>query len=155
MEQLNPIPTQEVGLITRHAYNQLLSICLGRLPEEACGIVARRTSAPSDDPSAASPIDTIIPIRNIHSNPRTAFQFDPAEWTSAYYEMQTNRQSLVGLFHSHPSTEAIPSSLDQAGFWPASSISYWIISLADRSTPHIQPYRRTHEGFEPLELVLA
>ncbi|MDQ0058431.1 M67 family metallopeptidase [Paenibacillus harenae] len=155
MEQLNRIPIHEVGLITRQAYNQLLSICLGSLPEEACGIVASRTSAPGDDLSAASPIDTIIPIRNIHSSPRTAFKFDPEQWTSAYYEMQTNRQSLVGLFHSHPSTEAIPSSLDQAGFWPASSISYWIVSLADRSSPRIQPYRRIHGGFEPLELVFA
>ncbi|WP_337101529.1 M67 family metallopeptidase [Paenibacillus sp. YIM B09110] len=152
MELSHTIPNHEVGLITKQAYDQLLSICISRLPEEACGIVASRIAVHDGEQAL---IDTVIPIRNIHNTPHKAFTFDPAEWTAAYYNMQTNRQSLVGLFHSHPSTEAIPSSLDQAGFWPASSVSYWIISLADRSAPHIQPYRRTNAGFEPIELVFA
>lgn len=148
------------GIISKAAYVRLVQICIDAKPLEACGIVASSGAS-----SAASPvltgeavlpvIDTIIPIKNIHINPTYAFSFDPAEWTAAYYEMQTNRQSLVGLFHSHPRTEPIPSSFDTEGFLPASELSYWIVSLRNPEAPHVQPYRRIQGVFVPLQLVLT
>lgn len=151
---------QTKGIITKAAYEQLLRICKEASPLEACGIVAS-----SNTHSAASHtsqegielpiIDFIIPITNIHINPTHAFTFDPSEWTAAYYSMQTSRQSLVGLFHSHPSTEAIPSISDTEGFLPASELSYWIVSLKNSDNPHVQPYRRTQGAFHPVQLVLA
>ncbi|MGM0881173.1 MAG: M67 family metallopeptidase [Bacillota bacterium] len=153
--------TQLKGIITKSAYDRLLQICIDEMPLEACGIVAGSFaySAASSDPNGATGrlpvIDTIIPIKNTHANPTYAFAFDPAEWTAAYFEMQTNRQSLVGLFHSHPRTDAIPSSSDTEGFLPASELSYWIVSLRNIDAPHVQPYRRSQGAFEPLRLVLA
>lgn len=146
--------TQLKGIITKSAYDRLIQICIDEKPLEACGIVA---SSFAYSAAAGRPpvIDTIIPIKNTHVNPTYAFAFDPAEWTAAYFEMQTNRQSLVGLFHSHPRTDAIPSSSDTEGFLPASGLSYWIVSLRNLDAPHVQPYRRTQGAFVPLQLVLA
>lgn len=141
---------QTKGYITKPAYDRLIQICADSKPLEACGIVASSYTA------AVYPIiDTIIPITNTHIDPTHSFSFDPAEWTTAYYEMQKNRQTLVGLFHSHPRTEAVPSSSDSEGFLPASELSYWIISLRNSEAPHVQPYRRSQGAFIPLQLVLA
>lgn len=153
--------TQLKGIITKTAYDRLIQICIDEKPLEACGIVASSlaSSTASSDPTGAAGrilvVDTIIPIKNTHINPTYSFSFDPAEWTAAYFQMQTNRQSLVGLFHSHPRTDAIPSSSDTEGFLPASELSYWIVSLRNRDAPRVQPYRRTQGEFVPLELVLA
>lgn len=144
---------QTKSIITKDAYDLLIGICKNALPMEACGILASSEDALRDEDPYI--IDTVIPITNKHIDPTHSFTFDPAEWTSAYYAMQKNRQKLVGLFHSHPRTEAIPSSSDSEGFLPASELSYWIVSLRSSETPHVQPYRRSEGAFIPMELVLT
>lgn len=151
---------QNKGFITKSAYEKLIQICAKAKPREACGIVASSHTAlaPTAQLSGATDyhvIDTVIPITNTHIDPTHSFSFDPAEWTTAYYEMQKNRQTLVGLFHSHPRTEAVPSSSDSEGFLPASELTYWIISLQNSEAPHVQPYRRSQGTFVPLQLVLT
>ncbi|WP_051250755.1 M67 family metallopeptidase [Paenibacillus harenae] len=143
------------GMITKEAYELLIRICSEANPQEACGILASCQTPDSSDAVHPLVIDTVIPIRNAHTSPGNAFSFDPAEWTRAYYDMQKNRQSLVGLFHSHPRTKALPSTSDADGFMPASSLSYWIVSLQDEENPQVQPYVREHGAFIPLVLVLA
>lgn len=151
---------QMKGFITNSAYEQLIRICMKARPLEACGIVVSSHSN-SSSPKLLSEatdylvVDTIIPITNTHINPTYSFSFDPAEWTAAYYDMQKNRQTLVGLFHSHPRTAAVPSSSDSEGFLPASELSYWIVSLQNSEAPHVQPYSRSQGSFIPLQLVLT
>ncbi|WP_082360662.1 Mov34/MPN/PAD-1 family protein [Bacillus sp. FJAT-28004] len=147
---------QPSGCITKSAYEQLIRICADAKPLEACGIMA--SSHSSDSISADRKdvvIDIVIPIKNIHDDPMHSFSFDPAEWTNAYYAMQKNRQTLVGLFHSHPRTKAIPSSSDSNGFLPASELSYWIVSLLNNEAPDVKPYRRSEGSFIPLQLMLT
>lgn len=148
---------QSYAYITKEAYERLVKLCLDAKPIEACGILAG-PAVDSGDTAGHAPaavIDTVIPITNTHINPTYAFSFDPSEWTAAFYDMQKNRQSLVGLFHSHPKTEAIPSSSDTEGFLPASELTYWIISLKDSQNPAVQPYRRERSSFVPLQLMFA
>lgn len=140
--------------ITQLAYEKLVSICLDAKPLEACGILASSNIA-REAAGGKIIVDTVIPITNTHIDPTHSFTFDPSEWTAAYYSMQKNRQSLVGLFHSHPRTDATPSSSDSEGFLPASELSYWIVSLRSSEKPEIKPYRRIDGQFIPLELVLA
>lgn len=147
------------GYMTKAVYDQLIQICREAAPSEACGIAASSFAYPDRSETNGiihfPIIDTIIPITNTHINPSHAFSFDPIEWTAAYFEMQKNRQSLVGLFHSHPTTPAIPSSSDTEGFLPASELSYWIVSLEDAEAPQVMPYRRVQGAFVPMQLVLA
>lgn len=147
---------QTRGCITKSAYERLIQICADAQPLEACGIMASSQSLHSiaTDQNEAI-IDIVIPITNNHNDPMHSFSFDPTEWTAAYYDMQKNRQTLVGLFHSHPRTKAIPSSSDTDGFLPASELSYWIVSLENMKSPDVKPYRRSEGSFIPLQLVLA
>ncbi|OUS77578.1 hypothetical protein B1748_07200 [Paenibacillus sp. MY03] len=133
--------------ITKAAYSMLLDYCGSILPNEACGVLAREKERHS--------IDIILPIRNIHPHPSDSFYFDPEEWTAACFSMEKNRQQLVGFFHSHPNTAAIPSNRDGEGFHFHSGFQYWIISLTDPSAPVVQPYRHQDGVFMPAQLVFA
>lgn len=133
--------------ITRKAFHELIDICQSSLPQEACGVLAV-----SDDRTS---IDVVIPIRNVHEQPSRSFSFDPAQWTEVFFDMQKNRQRLVGFFHSHPGSEAFPSLRDNAGFVPASGLTYWIVSLKGDEAPVVRPYQKKEACFESLTLVLA
>lgn len=139
-------PVNSPGSITKNAYEQLIDICRNALPIEACGLVAI-------SPGSSS-IDIVIPIRNVHDQPGDSFSFDPKEWTASYYDMQHKRQQLVGFFHSHPHTEAVPSNRDSSGFLPSAQLSYWIISLMNKEAPQVQPYLLVDGAFQQLNLII-
>ncbi|WP_308634672.1 Mov34/MPN/PAD-1 family protein [Paenibacillus silvisoli] len=144
-----PAPPFSHATITSDAYRLLVENCSLSLPNEACGILA------SDAASPASPskhtVTAIYPIQNRSSSPRSRFDFEPAAWIEACYSMQKNRQSLVGYFHSHPSSLPLPSPSDLRGLH-ASSTTYWIVSLLQPNSPIIQPYWVEGGTFTPLML---
>jgi Predicted metal-dependent protease of the PAD1/JAB1 superfamily len=139
-------------IITHQAYEQLLTLCRKALPRETCGVLAG-TEASESNPATVTHIHA---VSNIHEDPLRSFRFHPEEWVSVYYDMQKNRQTLVGFFHSHPTASALPSKRDALGL-PASGnqLSYWIISMASGHAPIVQPYRLDHQTFSPLALMLT
>ncbi|MFF2481580.1 M67 family metallopeptidase [Paenibacillus sp. NPDC058071] len=143
--------------ITQEALRETIELCRAAWPQEACGILLspspmHKESLDPFDP----PIEAVRPIANTHRDPLHSFAFDPAEWTAAYYDTQKSRQKISGFFHSHPSSEALPSVRDVRGYWPADdSLSYWIVSLSNLGEPVVRPFARTKDGFQPLALVFA
>ncbi|MFF2887833.1 Mov34/MPN/PAD-1 family protein [Paenibacillus sp. NPDC057967] len=133
--------------ITVDAYEQLLAVCARPYPHEACGVLARSETSES--------IDIVLPIQNVHKQPEVSFAFHPAEWTHTFFGIQKNRQQLVGFFHSHPHSLALPSIHDYAGFTSHAGITYWIVSLQETGSPVTQPYRMRGGRFMPIPLVLA
>ncbi|MDQ6423301.1 M67 family metallopeptidase [Paenibacillus sp. LHD-117] len=138
---------ESTGRITKETYDRLIRTCEQALPDEACGVLAQGPESEA--------IDIVIPIRNVHPSPSVSFSFDPEEWTAAYFNMQKNRQSLVGFFHSHPHTAATPSYRDSRGFLHESGLTYWIVSLTPGASPDVKPYRPVQGSFVPIPLVLA
>ncbi|GKU79777.1 Mov34/MPN/PAD-1 family protein [Paenibacillus sp. L3-i20] len=133
--------------LTKSAFDDLIRISSLALPFEACGVVAR-----SEHGDAA---DIILPIRNVHSSPSNSFKFDPEEWTNVFFAIQRNRQTLVGIYHSHPQSAPDPSLRDYSGFVPASDLSYWIVSLNSELHPLVKTYMKTTDSFKPIPLVLT
>ena len=139
--------------ITKDAYKELIAICHRLLPNEACGILISEPDAPE---SSEMLVSSVRSIHNNHADPKHAYSFDPMEWIDAYFTAQKNRQSIIGFFHSHPSTPPIPSEYDVSGFWSGdSSFTYWIISLSSPDHPVIQPYCQISSVFHPLTLIIA
>lgn len=148
------------AVIAQAAYDELVRLCLAAMPEEACGIlVGRFSAADTSDPSAGGDatilqVSGLHPIANISPTPSNRFAFSPEDWIRAHYDMQKNRQSLVGFYHSHPATPPVPSAADREGLpGYVSGISYWIISpdAAGRNV-RMQPYWLLDQRFEPLML---
>ncbi|WP_188887428.1 Mov34/MPN/PAD-1 family protein [Paenibacillus radicis (ex Gao et al. 2016)] len=137
--------------ITREAYDELIAICKRSSPNEACGLLLT-----SDISGENQIIDAVQEINNAHEVPQRAFQFEPASWTSAFFEARKNRQRIAGFFHSHPSSAAIPSHEDEIGLPLADEgLCYWIVSLQNAAAPAVQPYIRLHGQFMPDPLMFA
>jgi proteasome lid subunit RPN8/RPN11 len=111
----------------------LLSACRQRLPYETCGIVF------GTEIDGLVTTDGYAIIRNRSSSPTDAFSFHPEDWVSAYFETQRNQRNIVGFFHSHPQSMAVPSLSDELGFMPWGT--YWIVSFA-KGNNEIAVYRR-------------
>ncbi|GGD55140.1 hypothetical protein GCM10010911_11000 [Paenibacillus nasutitermitis] len=133
--------------------SQLLDACQSAYPEEACGVLAGDLPGPAaNQADGVVRVTAVYPIRNTASDTAAAFSFHPQDWINTLYRIQKNRQSLVGIYHSHPVQPAFPSEADHQGMQFGSAASYWIISLADRACPVIQPYRWENRAFHPLVL---
>lgn len=69
---------------------------------EVCGLLAGVDGAPV----------ALYPVTNRASDPATAFVMDNQEQIDALRDMREAGQSLLAIYHSHPSTPPEPSSRD-------------------------------------------
>jgi proteasome lid subunit RPN8/RPN11 len=114
---------------------EIIQYCVEKIPTEACGIVYGISG--SDN---ALYITGWQGISNIAENAENDFLFDPGEWIEALYGSSENAESIIGLFHSHPSSGPLPSPRDLQTDW-ANIPSHWIISLSDSGVPIIKAYQ--------------
>lgn len=148
--------------LQQSCYEQMLEHCMAAFPEEACGVlmVKRKISTYNDDRYRNSAyndgklndskcsdenIIAALPIDNVHPQKTSGFSFDPVQWVQAYYVAQRQGMRIVGIYHSHPTEEAIPSSSDMDG-WLDQQLVYAIISLKQKDSPQLKFYRRTAQN---------
>ncbi len=72
---------------------------------EICGLLAGRDAR----------CTAAYPVRNVSPQPATAFYMDPQEQINAMTAMEASGEEMLGIYHSHPRTEAWPSERDIAG----------------------------------------
>ncbi len=77
-------------------------------PREACGLLlGARTDA-------GHLITRVAPVPNIAPG-ADAFLLDPMAWRSEELAARTEGLEVLGVWHSHPSSNAEPSARDRAG----------------------------------------
>jgi proteasome lid subunit RPN8/RPN11 len=69
---------------------------------EACGIIAGGVGVAT----------RIIPIQNTANNPQHHYQMNAKELLLALKNMDAAGEEMIGIYHSHPGSEAIPSLED-------------------------------------------
>ncbi|MEO9491026.1 MAG: M67 family metallopeptidase [Marinomonas sp.] len=104
-------------------------------PAEACGILL----------GEAGRISTLLETQNVHPNPQTHFEIDPAALIAAHKEAREGGAAVLGYFHSHPAGEARPSATDQAQ--SAGDGAIWAIA----SEEEISFWRDHPQGFQHLQ----
>lgn len=119
-------------------YNSVLELlvrdALGQFPNECCGLLAGREGL----------IDEIRCCSNQLGSP-TAFSISPEELVAAFKDFRARGRELLGIYHSHPAGEAIPSERDVREFnYPGTS--YWILGLRD-ALPEIRCFNWEGKGF--------
>jgi proteasome lid subunit RPN8/RPN11 len=122
--------------ITKADFQVILEHCLAGVPNEACGILAGRDSK----------VEKVYPMTNAKPGP-DYYEMDPEEQFRVMKEIRAAGLAMVGMFHSHPSGHAYPSSVDvEKAYWPGTEIPnypdavYMIVSLMDRSKPTARGY---------------
>ncbi len=115
--------------LTREQLNQMLKQAHAEAPNECCGLLLGRGDL----------VEEVFPGRNVRMSP-TLYEMDPQDQLRAFRRMDERGWDLVGIYHSHPASEAHPSKTDRAkALYPDSR--YVIVSLADRDRPQVRAFR--------------
>jgi proteasome lid subunit RPN8/RPN11 len=91
-------------------------------PYEACGVLIGTIDG------MTAHVEKAIPIRNVKRTQRS-FELDPKEHYNAWNEAEKNGKEIVGVYHTHPVTCAVPSLWDRETMQNDTSI--WLIAGAD------------------------
>lgn len=127
----------ETVTFDRRTAEQLMEYSRTKARQEACGLLFGNYM------NSEITVTRIQGMRNVSSRPETHFAFDPGEWVSALYGSfntgsENVSETLVGIFHSHPSDDAVPSETDRQLQWEFPT--YAIVSLYGEK-PSIRCYR--------------
>ena len=105
--------------------------CLAGYPNEACGMLGGRNGS----------VEKVYPMKNAKPGP-DYYEMDPEEQFRVMKDIRDSGLEMIGLFHSHPTGKAYPSSVDvEQAYWPGTHLPnypdaiYVILSLMDRSKP--------------------
>lgn len=91
------------------------------------------------------------PVRNVSPDPDISFYMDPQGQIDAMGAMQASGEAMLGIYHSHPRTEARPSARDIAGAaYPG--VAYVIVSLKDPAQVDIAAFDFAGGAFTPIPL---
>lgn len=90
---------------------------MSQKPLEACGLLSGINGV----------AHTNLPMTNVLYSPN-AFQMDLQQIEFVFEQIKERKEKLVGIYHSHPTTAAYPSSYDIA-YSNYPDVAYIIVSL--------------------------
>jgi proteasome lid subunit RPN8/RPN11 len=94
--------------LTHAQASAILDHARAEAPREACGLVAGVSEA------GMYKAVEIIPVANTAPDPQRLYQMDERELARQITRLNARGLSLVGLYHSHPAGDPIPSPVDVA-----------------------------------------
>jgi proteasome lid subunit RPN8/RPN11 len=106
------------------------------LPNECCGLLAGRVVTDATG-EAVGLVEARFPLVNELASPAEFFS-EPRSMFEAMRAMRERRLDTLAVYHSHPSTEAVPSSKDRARSYDPGVMSL-IVSL-QAEQPHVQAW---------------
>jgi proteasome lid subunit RPN8/RPN11 len=125
--------------IDQAALDVVLAHARETLPEECCGLLI----------GTPLRIDLAHRARNLEGS-STRFLIDPRDHLAAVHAARESRRFVIGVYHSHPRTTAIPSRADLAEA-SYDEYVYLIVSLKN-DPPEMRLFRLDEGAFieEPL-----
>ena len=92
------------------------------LPYEACGVLIGTIAG------TIAFVEKILSITNVKRTTRS-FELDPKEFYEAWNSAEKDGKEIVGVYHTHPVSPAVPSLWDKETMENASSV--WLIAGTD------------------------
>lgn len=128
--------------ITKVQADKLIEHSLKGYPNEVCGILAGKDGR----------VEKVYQMSNADESSKT-FLMDPEEQFRVMKDMRSRSFDMVGIYHSHPETEAYPSVHDvRFAFYPETS--YLIVSLKDEDCPDIKSFKITDGKIKNEKLII-
>ena len=126
---------------------QILSAASATAPAEACGVLV---GVVGEDATAVA---RAVAARNLEvARPRERYTLAPDDFFAAERGAREDGLEVIGFWHSHPATRAVPSRVDRDDAWEG--YSYLIVSLAG-TEPELRAWRLVGDRFEEERLVVA
>jgi proteasome lid subunit RPN8/RPN11 len=92
----------QVLWLTHDQADQISAHARAEAPREACGLIAGTDGRALD----------IVPVANAAADPLHHYLMDPAQMTRAMLGFERRGLGLIGIYHSHPHSDPIPSPVD-------------------------------------------
>lgn len=127
--------------IARAVLDAIVAHARESAPEECCGLLIGRGDVILDSVQAG----------NLSPTPRVRFLVDPQDHFGAVHAARPRGLEVVGFYHSHPASGALPSETDLAEWIDTELVS--VIVALDTDTPRVRAFSR-REG-ELVELPLT
>ncbi len=114
-------------------------------PRECCGLLVGRPQTGT--------IDEAVATANIEPG-TTRYVVDPADHFRLMKRLRGTDREIVGGYHSHPRSPAVPSPTDVAEAFSAAFL-YLIVSLLDPERPDVRAWRISGEEIRQVPIVSA
>lgn len=137
-------------------YQKIITHCKNALPNEACGLLAGTITHPSNETDSPTPNYKTIPsklttktITKVYlltntDNAPNHYSMNPEEQLKAIKDARANDTEIIGCFHSHSHTPAVPSSEDKR-LACDSDMEYLILSLQEPDCPVLKAFGITQQ----------
>lgn len=127
-------------ILPRAAEEAILAHAHNASPQECCGLLLGR-----DDR-----VFHAVAARNAATDPIRRFLVEPEDYFEAIRQARREALDVIGVYHSHPRSAAIPSATDRAeGF---ENFVFLIVGLG-HEPPEITAWSWATGNFDPLPLV--
>ena len=137
------MPTQGIALqIQRKHLLEMIAHAQEETPNEACGILAGSNGR----------VLRLYRAGNAALSP-TSYRLYPDEQYRIFKDIEDRGLEILGVYHSHPSSPAVPSETD-IGQAYSSEVSYVLISLTDQADPQVRAFLITEDGFLDQDLMV-
>jgi proteasome lid subunit RPN8/RPN11 len=127
--------------IKKDVYEDMIAYCQQALPNEACGLISGVKGKGS----------TLWKIKNESLYPNRFYMSEEAIKLTVM-KMEENGENPTGIFHSHPSSPAIPSSLDIENN-PYTHLAYIIVSFY-KGKVEVVCFKMENKKAKPLKLIV-
>jgi proteasome lid subunit RPN8/RPN11 len=97
-------------------------------PYEACGVLIGTING------STALVEKALPVTN-SKRTRRSFELDPKEHYDAWNEAEKSGKEIVGVYHTHPVSSAVPSLWDRETMENAPSV--WLIAGADGTRAYV------------------
>lgn len=134
MESRRQNQSQEEVSIPRRVLDTMIEQARREAPLECCGLLTGRDAR----------VERAVPMVNAAAS-ATRFEVAPADLFRFFRRLRRSEQTLLGIYHSHPASPAVPSPADVREFhYPEAHC--WIVSLA-QEPPSVRCWRWVRMGF--------
>ena len=136
-----PFVLMAIVQIKREILEALVRNAQEELPLECCGLLMGEGEIITHH----RPMKNVLESNVLYAmEARALFQF--------FKDLRAANQKHLGIYHSHPASEAHPSETDvRESFYP--DCAYFIVSLKDPHSPQVRAFRIENEVVEELAII--
>lgn len=129
--------------LPRRLYGGLLAEAQRALPNECCGLLGGHGDEVSE----------VFPATNALASP-TAYEIAPRELFQLFRRLRAEKLELVGIYHSHPAGENVPSARDrERAYYPEAA--YLIVLPEKEARRPVRVFYLRGGNWEEAELELT
>ena len=145
-------------------FRHIRTLGLSGRPNEVCGLLAGTATATRDGRRLLS-VTSVYPVDNVDRSP-VSFRMDPAQQFQAEKAIEQEGLKVIGVFHTHPTSEAYPSDTDIArAHWEGSDdllfpdTIFLILSIQNEARPDLRAFeiqgRRAPDDVHEVPVILS